>query len=118
MTKGYAQCYGIDYEKTTVPTVWLESFHTLLHMTASLRWDLQHFDIKRALLHGVRLENETMFMERPTGLEAIGKEDWVMKLMESIYGMKQASRVWNWTFDKMVKSWGFEQLACEWCIYH
>ena len=117
MTKGYAQCYGIDYEKTTVPTVWLESFHTLLHMTASLRWDLQHFDIKTAFLHGVLLENETMFMEQPTGFEAIGKEDWVMKLMKSIYGMKQASRVWNRTFDKTVKSWGFERLACEWCVY-
>jgi Reverse transcriptase (RNA-dependent DNA polymerase) len=117
VAKGYAQRYGIDYEKTTAPTVRLESFRTLLHMTASLGWDLQHFDIKTAFLHGVLPENETMFMEQPTGFEAIGKEDWVMKLMKSIYGMKQASRVWNRTFDKTVKSWGFERLACEWCIY-
>jgi len=46
-----------------------------------------------------------------------GKKDWVMKLMKSIYGMKQASRVWNHTFDKVVKAWGFKQLPSEWCIY-
>jgi len=40
-----------------------------------------------------------------------------MKLMKSIYGMKQASRVWNQTFDKAVKGWGFKRLSSEWCIY-
>ena len=37
--------------------------------------------------------------------------------MKSLYGMKQASRVWNQTFDKVVKDLGFERLACEWCVY-
>ena len=41
-------------------------------------------------------------MEQLPGFEVPGKEDWVMKLMKSIYGMKQASRVWNWTFDRAV----------------
>jgi hypothetical protein len=43
-------------------------------------------------------------MEQPTGFKAIGKEDWVIKLMKSIYEMKQVSRVWNRMFDKTVKS--------------
>ena len=58
-----------------------------------------------------------MFMDQPPGFEEPGKEDWVMKLMKSLYGMKQASRVWNKTFDKVVKELGFERLACEWCVY-
>ena len=57
-------------------------------------------------------------MEQPTGFKAIGKEDWVIKLMKSIYEMKQVSRVWNRMFDKTVKSWGFEWLAYEWYVYH
>jgi hypothetical protein len=117
VAKGYAQHYGIDYDKTTAPTVRLESFRALLHLAASLGWDIQHFDVKTAFLHGVLPENETMYMEQPPGFEASGKEDWVMKLMKSIYGMKQASRVWNRTFDKAVKAWGFERLSSEWCIY-
>ena len=60
VAKGYAQRYGIDYDKTTAPTVRLESFRTILHIAASLGWDLQHVDIKTAFLHGILPDNETM----------------------------------------------------------
>ena len=40
-----------------------------------------------------------------------------MKLLKSIYGMKQASRVWNKTFHKVISALGFSRLACEWCVY-
>ena len=36
VAKGYAQRYGVDYDKTTAPTVRLESFRTILHIAASL----------------------------------------------------------------------------------
>ena len=117
VAKGYAQCHGINYNKTTAPTVCLESFCTLLHIAALQGWDIQHFDIKMAFLHRVLLENKTMYMEQLSGFEVPGKENWVMKLMKSIYGIKQVSRVWNHTFNKVVKVWGFEQLPSEWCIY-
>ena len=75
VAKGYAQRYGIDYDKTTAPTVHLESFQALLHIVASLRWDIQHFNIKTVFLHGVLLENETMYMEQPPGFEAPHQEN-------------------------------------------
>jgi hypothetical protein len=117
VAKGFTQQYGIDYDKTTAPTVRLESFRSLLHVAASLDWDIQQFDIKTAFLHGILPESETMFMEQPPGFETPGKEDWVMRLMKSIYGMKQASRIWNLTFHSAVTEWGFECLPNEWCIY-
>jgi Reverse transcriptase (RNA-dependent DNA polymerase) len=107
----------VDYDKTTAPTAHLESFRSLLHIAAVLDWDVQHVDIKTAFLHGVLPESETVFMEQPPGFEAPGQEDWVMKLMKSLYGMKQASRIWNKTFHKTVSSLGFRRLACEWCVY-
>src|SRR6266702_6876079 len=117
VAKGFAQRWGIDYDKTTAPTVRLESFRSILHIAANLDWDVQQFDIKTAFLHGILPEDETMFMEQPKGFEAPGKEDWVMHLMKSIYGMKQASRIWNQTFHNAVTQWGFERLECEWCVY-
>jgi transposase InsO family protein len=117
VARGYAQQYGIDYDKTTAPTARLESFRTILHVAATLNWDLQQLDIKTAFLHGILPPEETMYMEQPRGFEAQGKETWVMKLMKSIYGMKQASRIWNQTFHQAVLSWGFERLPCEWCVY-
>ena len=41
-------------------------------------------------------------MEQPPGFEEPGKEDCVMRPMKSIYGMKQASRIWNQTFNTTV----------------
>jgi hypothetical protein len=58
-----------------------------------------------------------MYMEQPPGFAEPGKEDWVMKLLKSIYGMKQASRIWNKTFHDAVQSWNFVRLSCEWCVY-
>jgi hypothetical protein len=46
-----------------------------------------------------------------------GKEDWMMRLMKGLYGMKQASRIWNQTFHKTVTQLGFQRLVCEWCVY-
>jgi hypothetical protein len=117
VAKGFAQRYLIDYDKTTAPTARLESFRALLHVAAVLDWDVQHVDIKTAFLHGVLPESETVFMEQPPGFEARGKEDWVMRLMKSIYGMKQASRIWNQTFHKSIIEFGFQRLPNEWCVY-
>ncbi len=117
VAKGYAQHWGINYDKTTTPTVHLESFCSILHIGATLDWDLQHFDIKTAFLHGILPEDKMMFMEQPQGFEEPRKEDWVMRLMKSIYGMKQASQIWNQTFHNAMVSWGFECLSCDWCVY-
>jgi hypothetical protein len=82
----------------------MESFRIILHLAAHLDWDLRQLDIKTAFLHGVLPEDETMFMEQPPGFALPGQEDWVMKLMKSIYGMKQARRIWNQTFHKVVEA--------------
>ena len=117
VAKGYAQQPGIDFTKTTAPTARLESFRSLLHLAATLGWDTQHFDIKTAFLHGVLSDDEVAFMDQPSGFEEHGKETWVMRLMKSIYGMRQASRCWNETFHKAVVDWGFARVTCEWCVY-
>ena len=39
--KGFAQRYGVNYNKTTAPTIHLESFCSILHLAASHNWELQ-----------------------------------------------------------------------------
>ena len=56
-------------------------------------------------------------MEQPPGFTEPGKEDWVWQLQKSIYGMRQASRIWNKTFHKVVTNWGFQRMKNEWCVY-
>ena len=113
VAKGFAECYSIDYNKTTALTVRLESFHSILHLAVSHNWELWQFNIKMAFLHSVLPKTKTMFMEQPPGFEVPGKEEWVMELMKSIYGMKQVSCIWNQTFHKAVLQRGFKHLSCE-----
>ena len=41
----------------------------------------------------------------------------VCRLQQSIYGLVQASRSWNISFDKMIEVYGFIQTYGEACIY-
>ena len=118
VAKGFTQRFGVDYDKTTSPTARLESFRTLMHLAASLNWDIQHIDIKTAFLHGVLPDDEIAYLEQPEGFEEPGKKDWVMQLRKSIYGMKQAGRIWNQTFHETVTAWGFQQSQKDPCVYH
>ena len=47
----------------------------LMHIVAVLDWDIQHFDIKMAFLHGILSKSETVYIEQPPGFEELGKED-------------------------------------------
>jgi Reverse transcriptase (RNA-dependent DNA polymerase) len=85
------QIYSLDYDKTTAPTAHLESFRIILHIAAALDWDIYQFDIKTAFLNGVLPPDKIAYMEQPPGFKEPGKEDWVMELSKSIYGIKQAS---------------------------
>jgi hypothetical protein len=117
IAKGYAQRHSVNYDKTTAPTTCLESFRLILHLAASLGWDIHQFDIKTAFLHGVLPPEEINYMEQPLGFEEPGKKGWVMQLIKSIYGMKQASHIWNKTFHDTVCSWGFHRMKKDWCVY-
>ena len=72
-------------------------------------------DVKTVFLNGY-LEEE-IYMSQPDGFIQEGQEQKVCKLLESIYGLKQASRSWNLRFDETIKTYGFEQNVDEPCIY-
>lgn len=93
--KGYKQIYRRDYYKTTSPTARMESWHILLHIAATEGCDTTQINVKTAFLYGILPDNKVQYMEQPEGFEEPGKEDWVCKLVQRLYGMKQVGCIWN-----------------------
>lgn len=69
-------------------------------------------DVKGAFLNGNL--NEEIYMLQPEGF---AKDKRVCKLNKSIYGLKQASRVWNERFNKFMLRIGFSRCASDYCLY-
>ena len=93
----------------------LKSIRILLSIAAHYDYEIWQTDVKTALLNG-NLEEE-IYMLQLKGFIAKNQEHMVCKLKRSIYGLKQASRLWNIRFDQAIKSFGFEQNLDEPCVY-
>ena len=117
MAKGYEAVYSVDYKKTTSPTMRLETFRIIAHLSAVFGWKLHQIDIVTAFLRGELAQGEEVYMEQPDGFKVEGKEDYVWMLCKGLYGLPQGSRVWNKTMHDGMASIGFLRVPCEYCIY-
>ena len=68
----------------------------LLAFTALEDWEIEAMDVKHGML------KEKIYMGQPEGFIKKGEERKVCRLIRSIYGLKQASRVWYETFAKIL----------------
>ena len=93
----------------------LKSIRILLSIVAIYDYEIWQMDVKTAFLNGHL--DETIYMEQPEGFIKKDQDKKVCKLLKSIYGLKQASRSWNLTFDETIKTYGFEQNVDEACVY-
>ena len=72
-------------------------------------------DVKTTLLNDYLEEN--IYMMQPYCFITEGQEHMICKLHKFIYGLKQTLRSWNKRFDKIMKSFGFDQNEEEPCVY-
>jgi hypothetical protein len=72
-------------------------------------------DVKTSFLNGNLMED--VYKTQPEGFvdpKYVGK---IYKLQKSIYGLKQASQIWNLCFDEVVKGFGFIKNIERPCVY-
>ena len=109
VVKGFTQKYGIDYREAAHTTI-----RVLLAVAAHLDLNLYHLDVDTAFLNGDL--DEEIFLELPPGF-ALPGEKVVVKLLKSLYGLKQASRQWNKKLHPVLIAWGFLQSLADPCLY-
>ena len=112
VAKGYSQVPGQDYMETTSPVARLASYRALLSLAAKLDLEAHHLDIETAFLNGSL--DEEIYMKTPDGFTEKGG---MWKLLKSLYGLKQASYVWNKLLDSTLKKLGFNRCDKDTCVY-
>lgn len=113
VARGFSQAYGIDYTETFAPTVRMATLRAFLAIVACENLECEHYDIKNAFTES-RLKEE-LWMQIPDGIHA--KRGHALRLLRSLYGLKQAARDWNLLFKNELLGWGFEQSKADPCLY-
>jgi len=101
---GNHQEHLIHYYQTYASVGRIETFKILLSISQSFSWPVFQFDVETAFLHG-EMDAE-VYVRQMTGFEVPGKEHWVWKLNKSLYGMRQAPRMWKQHLTKTLRNLG------------
>jgi len=114
VAKGFSQRPGQDYTEVFAPASRSASVRLVLAISAIEDLHLHSVDIFHAFIHD-ELEEE-IYMKQPEGFEEMGP-DYVCKLQRSLYGLKQAGRVWNKKLHSVLTLIGFKRLESDCSIY-
>lgn len=112
VAKGFSQIQGENYDETFAPTAKMTTIRALIAIAAQENLLLHQIDVKTAFLNSP-LDDE-IYVEQPVGY---AQGDLVCKLNKCIYGLKQASRLWNKYLDNILCMFGFAQSAADPCLY-
>jgi len=125
--KGYTQVPGIDFTDSFAPVIHDISLRTLLVIYLQHDdWEMTGFDVETAFLYG-KLD-EPLYMKLPDGFlnysdqrkqfEGYQQKDLVLKLHKTIYGVVQAARAFNSSFNTVLETkLKFVRSKADPCVY-
>lgn len=112
VARGFTQQYGVDYTETFSPVVRNSTLRMLFAIAVSIDLKIEHIDVITAFLNSDL--KERVFMTQPEGYNQNNK---VCLLNKAIYGLKQASRMWNLKVEQVLTGLGYEKSKYESCVY-
>ena len=118
VVQGWSQVHGIDYGGPFSPVCRLQSICMMLVNAAELVYGIYMMDFQTAFLN-VDVQEER-FVKMPPGYERSDKAGVpliIMKLKESIYGLRQSPKNWFGTMDEGLGDIGFHPLKSDPCVY-
>ncbi|GMF59484.1 unnamed protein product [Phytophthora fragariaefolia] len=124
---GNEQEYGVDYTDTFSAALEMMSIKLLLALLRKLRVPAKHGDIPNAYVKADKERNMEILLHVPQGmeidastlgdLEVTNTSQVALRLHKSMYGLKQAGRLWARHLRDILLRLGFEQCYTDSCIY-
>jgi hypothetical protein len=84
VARGFSQTYGIDYFKTVIPTIQIDTLRVFLVVAAKKDWELIYMDITESHL------KEQIYLALLQGIKV--KDGYILRVLRSLYRLKQSAR--------------------------
>ena len=113
--RGDKQVEGVDYFETYAPVVQWSTIHLILTMVLANGWTTKQVDYTNAFKQA-KLDEE-VYIEPPKGFMRKDRKDQVLKLIKSLYGLRQVPKSF---FDKLSAGLierGFTQFNLDKCLF-
>ena len=116
VAQGFTQVFGIDYHENFSPTPQIGGVRLVIAFIIHFQLDKASADVSGAFLEATL--TETIFMKLPEGISHRGSN--YVKLLKSLYGLKQAARDWYLLQDKIIREFDPElkKSLTDACIYY
>ena len=114
VARGFTQQYGVDYTETFAPTVRMASLRAFMAVVACEDLECRQYDIKNAFTES-KLQEE-LWMQYPQGVQRT-KPGRALRLLRSLYGLKQSARDWNLLMKEELLKMGFNQSLADPCLF-
>ena len=117
VANGNTQKYGVDFEDVFSAVVKTLTIRLVLVVAAARDYNLSAIDIRQAYLQAE--VHEDLYMHVPQGLpnKDTNGNPIVYKLNRSLYGLKQAGRMWAKLFADFLVEWGFARSTIDTCLF-
>src|SRR6201999_870275 len=110
VAQGFSQHPGFDYDETYASTVKWATLRAILALAALEDLEIESVDISSAFLNG-EIDAE-VYMQQPEGFPQ-GRPDQVLRLLKSIYGLRQSPRLWHKKLNSVLVKMGFKKIKSD-----
>jgi Reverse transcriptase (RNA-dependent DNA polymerase) len=111
---GNRQVQGVDFTEIFAPVAKMVSVCVFLAVAAIKNWELYQMDVHNAFLHGDLHEELYMRLHPGFTFSQPGK---VCRLHKSLYGLRQAPRMWFSKLTDTLEKYGFVQSKSDYSLF-
>ena len=117
VAQGFSQRPGHDYTATYSPVMDLVTFRLLLGFSKFMGFHMDGMDVVTAYLYG-QLKEE-IYMTLPKGVRVpLDLRQPVLKVVKSLYGLKQAGRQWYHHYAQSLLQNGYQTSLVNPCVFY
>jgi hypothetical protein len=113
VARGFTQVHGEDYDQTFAPTVRTDTLRIFLAMVAAQDLECRQYDVKNAFTESSL--KERIYLSPPKGVPVTPGLQ--LRVLRSLYGLKQSARDWNTLCKTELKRLGFQQSLADPCLF-